>query len=739
MGEYTVTESGCDYPDYTLAENTPTSASAVVEKDKTAEVAFTNAYSQDVGSLTITKTITGLPEGEFPEDLTFTVTGPNGYSSTVKYADFTNGSTTIKGLPVGEYTVTESSYDYPTYYLLTGLSVTEQTVTVPKGGEAKAELKNAYETAMGGGDPVNVYYDGNGGTGTVTDKNNPYESGVDITLLPNGFTREGYDFVAWNLAADGSDATYHPGDIYRLEMDTTFYALWAPAAPGLVKVIYDANGGTGTVVDPDSPYAPGTNITVESDQGISREGWHFVAWNLEPDGSGDSYHPGDTYLLEKDTTFYALWETDTAILKITKTASGATVPDSAKFVITGTPTASGVTFDPVTVTYAEIKAGTYALTVPAGTYTVTEDRNSASLPLYTLYVSGDNGTAKEVPMGATVTFGIVNRYVQTIVPPPTPPEPPVLNKKDHFAYIIGDNRGLVEPEASISRAEVATIFFRLLTDESRDRLWTQANGFSDVELEDWYNNAVSTMARGGIIVGYPDGTFRPNASITRAEFATMAVRFFRDNQIAVPRFTDVAGHWAEQYIYMAAEKGLIVGYPDNTFRPDAPITRAEAMTIINRLLERHPHKDRLLQNMIRWPDNMNPNAWYYAEVQEATNIHIYVLEGDGFENWQALLPVRDWAAFEKAWSTAHSAPNPGDVVNDDLYESAQNNVPVLDKGNDVEEDNGNEPAADEGVDKGPVPNTAAEVVTGKTGEDDGDNGNDADNGDTPNAGQDAGE
>ena len=641
-------------------------------------------------------------------------------------------------VPVGEYTVTESGCDYPAYYLLTDLSVTEQTVTVPKGGEATADLKNAYDTAMGGGDQVNVYYDGNGGTGTVVDKNSPYDRGVDITVLPNGFTREGYDFVAWNLAADGSGETYHPSDIYRLEVDTTFYALWAAAAPDLVKVIYDANGGTGTVVDPDSPYAPGTNITVESDQGISREGWHFVAWNLERDGSGDTYHPGDTYLLEKDTTFYALWATDMAVLKITKTSTGATVPDSAKFVITGTPKASGVTFDPVTVTYADIKAGTYALTVPAGTYTVTEDRNSASLPLYTLYISGDNATAKEVPAGATVTFGINNRYVETIIPPspPTPPEPPVLNKKDHFAYIIGDNRGLVEPDASISRAEVATIFFRLLTDASRAQLWTQANGFSDVDLEDWYNNAVSTMARGGIIVGYPDGTFRPDAPITRAEFATMAVRFFRDNHIAIPRFTDVAGHWAEQYIYLAAEKGLIVGYPDNTFRPDAPITRAEAMTIINRLLERHPHKDRLLQNMIRWPDNMNTNAWYYAEVQEATNSHIYVLEGDGYESWQELLPVRDWAAFEKAWSTAYSAPNPGDVVNGDLYESAQEYVPILDKGDDAqEEDDQNEPSPNDVVDRSGVPDSSDEVVTEKNGEDDGDSGDD---GNTPDSGQDAG-
>ena len=280
------------------------------------------------------------------------------------------------------------------------------------------------------------------------------------------------------------------------------------------------------------------------------------------------------------------------------------------------------------------------------TYTVTEDA-----------VANYAATIGQVKDGKIT---ITNKY-DRVSPPPTP----VLNKEDHFAYIIGDDDGLARPNDDISRAEVATIFFRLLTDASRDELWSQENDFSDVGINDWFNNAVSTMANAGILMGYPDGSFGPQLSITRAEFATIAIRFFQDRVVGASRFTDVAGHWGEAYINMAAEKGLIKGYPDSTFHPDAPISRAEAMTIINRLLERHPHKNYLLANMITWPDNANPNAWYYADVQEATNSHEYTM-GSEHEIWEKLLPVRDWAAFERAWSTAHSASNPGDVVPGDL-------------------------------------------------------------------------
>ena len=280
---------------------------------------------------------------------------------------------------------------------------------------------------------------------------------------------------------------------------------------------------------------------------------------------------------------------------------------------------------------------------------------------------------------------------------PSEPSLPALNKEDHFAYIIGTADGYVLPEANITRAEVATIFFRLLTDESRAQIWSRENSFPDVSPEDWYNNAVSTMANGGILKGYEDGTFRPMASITRAEFATIAIRFFRDDAAAEEQFSDVEGHWGEAYINMAAEKGLIKGYPDSSFRPDEPITRAEAITIINRLLERHPHKDKLPDGMIAWPDNADDSAWYYAEVQEATNSHAYE-EEDGVERWTELLPVRDWAAFEKEWSTAFSAGNPGDVVSEDVEIDLDELGPEDDgeeAPEEAEPDNGEEPEGDQ--------------------------------------------
>ena len=253
-----------------------------------------------------------------------------------------------------------------------------------------------------------------------------------------------------------------------------------------------------------------------------------------------------------------------------------------------------------------------------------------------------------------------------VTPPVIPPvDPPVLNTKDHFAYIIGYPDGEVKPNGTITRAEVATVYFRMLTDESRDRIWSQSNSFSDVVLTDWFNNAISTMANGGIITGYPDGTFHPNGNITRAEFAAMSIRFFQDAKVGPSKFSDTIGHWAEEAISKALNEGLITGYPDGSFRPDEPITRAEAMTIFNRVLDRHPDKDHLLSSMIKWPDNMDTNAWYYADVQEATNSHDYTMHGANpnlYEIWQTLLPVRDWAAFENAWSTSHAAYNPGDVV-----------------------------------------------------------------------------
>ena len=250
--------------------------------------------------------------------------------------------------------------------------------------------------------------------------------------------------------------------------------------------------------------------------------------------------------------------------------------------------------------------------------------------------------------------------------PVNPPEPSDLNVKDHFAYVIGYPDGMVKPAGNVTRAEVATIFFRMLKDEARDRYWSKTNSYTDVKSTDWYNNAISTLSNMNIINGYPDGSFRPNAGITRAEFAKIAVSFFRDysRQTLGDLFSDISGQWYTEYINLAAELDIVNGYPDGTFRPNNLITRAEAMTIVNNTLRRTPHKEGLLpeKDMITWPDNPK-NMWYYEAVQEATNSHEYYRASvTDNEQWTKELPVRDWAAFERAWSDSHAATNPGDVV-----------------------------------------------------------------------------
>lgn len=257
-----------------------------------------------------------------------------------------------------------------------------------------------------------------------------------------------------------------------------------------------------------------------------------------------------------------------------------------------------------------------------------------------------------------------DEYNTPITPIPEPDNSPVgLNTEDHVAYIIGYEDGTVRPGANITRAEVATIFFRLLADETRESYWSQSSGFTDVASGAWYNNAVSTLTRAGILDGYEDGSFRPNASITRAEFTKIAVSFFKHaGGASSSPFNDVPDNaWYAEFVKAAAELGLIDGYEDGTFRPNAPITRAEACTIVNRTLGRAPDKDNLLpeHEMLTWPDNSR-DAWYYAQIQEATNSHDYQWLG-AIELWTAKLAERDWDALEKEWSNAYSAPG-GEVA-----------------------------------------------------------------------------
>ena len=220
-----------------------------------------------------------------------------------------------------------------------------------------------------------------------------------------------------------------------------------------------------------------------------------------------------------------------------------------------------------------------------------------------------------------------------------------LNIADHYAYIVGYGNGEVRPQNSITRAEVASIFFRLLEDDVRDANYTRENSFTDVSADAWYCSAVSTLSAMGILSGYPDATFRPNASITRAEFAAIATRFDADGDKTPASFGDIANHWAKDEIAVAANNGWVNGYEDGSFRPQNNITRAETMSLVNRVLNRKPETaEDLLSDMVTFTDNADTNAWYYLAVQEATNSHYNTnKENSAYEKWTELRETRDWS------------------------------------------------------------------------------------------------
>ena len=259
-----------------------------------------------------------------------------------------------------------------------------------------------------------------------------------------------------------------------------------------------------------------------------------------------------------------------------------------------------------------------------------------------VYVDGDTITFHN-----TIDTG-KDDYYPIIIPTIINKDTGMLNKTDHFAYVIGYPDGTVHPNGQITRAEVATIFFRLLRDEVRDGAFATSNTYSDVAYGKWYNNPISTMSALGIITGYPDGTFKPNKPITRAEFAAIAARFDETQSGKSATFSDVIGHWAAKEIGIAYYNDWIKGYPDGTFKPDQNITRAEAMTLINRVLERKPESPAdLLTNMNKWTDNMDTSKWYYLDVQEATNSHGYTRKTFNYELWRQMLPDPDWSRYER--------------------------------------------------------------------------------------------
>ena len=301
-------------------------------------------------------------------------------------------------------------------------------------------------------------------------------------------------------------------------------------------------------------------------------------------------------------------------------------------------------------------------------------------------IIGSTGSDDMYPKGSTTTFenkepyetqdtkkvdnpwthGVIHLYTKEKYVPEQPTTDYLipgfwLNTNDHYSYLIGYSDGTVRPNGKITRAEVATIFFRLLDDDTRAKYWSSKNDFSDVSADKWYNNAVSTLCNMGVIGGYADGTFRPDAPISRAEFAKIAVSFTQNNGSAVYNyFTDVkTTDWFAPYVTAAKDAGLIEGYSDGSFKPESKITRAEACAIVNRTLGRKPSKAHMkISDRIDWPD-VQTTDWFYEAIMEATNSHTYQM-GKRVETWNDKLPQRDWAALETGWANAYTG-NGGEV------------------------------------------------------------------------------
>lgn len=307
------------------------------------------------------------------------------------------------------------------------------------------------------------------------------------------------------------------------------------------------------------------------------------------------------------------------------------------------------------------EAGTYTYTVqeeiPGGTSRMSYDTTEYTLTIKVAL--NENANTYQVESWQftpgnreyTTALNIVNTY-RTYHP--STPSKPTLNTGDHYAYVMGYPDGMVRPNGSITRAEVSAILFRLLSDKTRDEYFTTESSFTDVKAGAWYNNSIATLEKAGVIVDTAKGgAFRPNEAITRAELAAMLAQFSDAKPVKGVKFSDVsAEHWAYEAIAIAAKMGWIEGYPDGTFRPDATITRAEMMTLVNRALERVPSdEDHLLSKrvMLTFPD-CKSGDWFYIAVQEATNSHTYeraATEKNGDEQWTALRANRDWTLLEK--------------------------------------------------------------------------------------------
>lgn len=398
-------------------------------------------------------------------------------------------------------------------------------------------------------------------------------------------------------------------------------------------VTYHRNGAdSGETVDSRS-YIFG-DLAVVSENGYVRDGHSFVGWNTQRDGSGTHHVPGSSITVTDHIHLYAQWtrnssgdDDDTGYtLRLTKLDAGD-----------GTPL-SGAKFELWRVgTRSDIRLGVYE----TNRYGWTQAEVSQSGDYYwveTVPPEGYRLGGGKHPTNTGKNSRITVYNTEAAVP--------ALFTDDHYAYIVGGPDGTVRPNDSMTRAGVATIFFRLLKDSVRDANLLTGCTYTDVPDGHWANTAISTMTGLDIVRGYDAAAFGPGDPITRAQFAAICARFDTGKSNGSRTFSDIEGHWAKAYIERAAELGWISGFQDGTFRPDAYITRAQAVTMINRMLNRVPEDPSdLLPGMNVWPD-CGPGDWFYLAIQEATNSHDYRRKAGSYETWTDLNANPDWTRYE---------------------------------------------------------------------------------------------
>lgn len=437
-----------------------------------------------------------------------------------------------------------------------------------------------------------------------------------------------------------------------IKSDLNFVAQWWPI------VTFNANGGDWELMEdrPTERYVPvpANSDHIDALRPPAREGYTFLGWYDSKENSSEKPIDFKTQTFDGAATVYAHWAKNaTVTFKIVNGYwSGNTAEDKTVTVVLH-PQANGSasgTLDASHVPAIMIPAAGYENTPGHWDVTPNTEENGISGNVTYTYIFGkkhhsssskDENKDKDNNKENNKENNKDNNTGET-----TPTKvPDLLNGSNHFAYVVGYKDGNVRPQGNITRAETAAIFFRLLKEEVRSENLSKHNDFADVTEDSWYNTAVSTMAGMNILKGRTANSFAPQAPITRAEFAAICARFDSGRAEENSGFTDISGHWAEKEIERAATLGWVSGYTDGSFHPDAPITRAEAMTLINRVLCRMPEtKADLLDSMTKWPDNQ-PGAWYYLAVQEATNSHTYEQKDSKYETWTALTAEPDWSKY----------------------------------------------------------------------------------------------